>query len=182
MTFDIEVRSAVGGVEWIARQVDVIDTSRRLVIAAQLWLDGEVDHSFSEGAAAFFVDPGVTKTGLILRSMESARDTLETGLTQIREIQLPPDQLAHVWTAGCDEEDSSVLRKILKKDPKESITEYRLDDVLGTAGPASSWITLAIAMEAMRGGGPQLVAWREPGAQSLYLCTVSPMPEKETTV
>lgn len=181
-TFKVEAQSATGGAQWITQLVDTVDSSTRLVIAAQFWADNGKEQKFSEGAAAFLIEPCATKTGSIFRPMTSARDPLENGLTQIKEFQTSPDGLTHVWSAGCEYADSSALRSVLKKDPKESVTEHLLDGALGNAGPASGWIALAIAMKAMRGAGPQLVAWREPASESLYLCTVSPLPQKETTV
>jgi hypothetical protein len=181
-TFRVEARSATGGAQWITQLVDTVDPSTRLVIAAQFWADNGKEQKFSEGAAAFLIEPGATKTGLILRPMASAHDALENGLTQINQFQTSSDRLTHVWSAGCEYADSSALRSVLKKDPKNPVTEHLLDGVLGNPGPASGWIALAIAMEVMRGAGPQLVAWREPASESLYLCTILPLPQKETTV
>jgi hypothetical protein len=182
LTVRVEAQLVTSGVQWITQLVDTVDPSTRLVIAAQFWAGDEKEHKFSEGAAAFLIEPGETKTGSIFRPMTSARDTLEAGLSQIQEIQTSPEQLTHVWSAGCEFEDSSVLRSVLKAKPKDPVIEHLLDGFLGYPGPASGWIALAIAMEAMRGAGPQLVAWREPKSESLYLCTISPVPQKETTV
>ncbi len=177
VTFRVEAQLATGGAMWMTKLVDTIETTTRLVIAAQFWADNEGDHTFSEGAAAFLVDPAATKSGFMFRPMTSSRDTLEHGLSQIVQTQMSPERLRHLWSAGCDFDDSSALRSVLKADPKEPVTEHLLDSVLGKPGPASGWIALAIAMEAMRGAGPQLVAWREPASESLYLCTVSPLPQ-----
>ncbi|MEM5310276.1 hypothetical protein [Paraburkholderia sp. JHI869] len=181
-TFHVEAQLATGGAQWITQLVDTVDSNTRLVIAAQFWTGIGKEEKFSEGAAAFLIEPCATNTGLIFRPMTSACNALEEGLTQIKEFQTTPDPLTDVWSAGCEYADSSVLRSVLKKDPKYPVTEHMLDGVLGNPGPASGWIALAIAMEVMRGGGPQLVAWREPESESLHLCTVSPMPQKETTV
>jgi hypothetical protein len=182
VAFHVEVQPVTGGVEWITQQVDRIDTATRLVIAAQLWADEEEDHKFSEGAAAFLIEPGATKAGSIYRPMTSASETLEAGLAQIGQVQMSPDRLKHVWVTGCDDDESTAIRSSLTPDPKDMAVERLLDGLLGNPGPASGWIALAIAMEAMRGAGPQLVAWREPTSESLYLCTISPVPQEETTV
>jgi len=185
VTFHVEVRSATGGVHWIARQVDRIDAATRLLIAVQLWADEakEKKHAFSEGAAAFLIEPGARKAGLIFRPMTCAKDTLETGLAQIDQYQMALDHIKQVWVAGGGQHESTAIRSGLAPDPRDVPAERLLDDPLGNPGPASGWIGLAIAMEAMRGAGPQLVAWREPGSEILSLCTISPLPQKkETTV
>ena len=181
-TFHVEVQSAKDSVQWITRQVDTVDTATRLVIAAQLWADEDEERAFSEGAAAFLIEPGASQAGSIFRPMTSTRDTLGIGLSQIKEYQVPPERLALAWFTRCEEGESTAIRSALTQDPKDSTVERLLDKSLGLPGPASGWIALAIAMEAMRGVGPQLVAWREPASESLYLCTVSPLPQKETTV
>jgi hypothetical protein len=178
----VEVQSATGGVRWITHLVDRIDPTTRLVIAAQLWTSEYDDQTFSEGAAAFLIDPGEAKAGSIFRPMTSTRDTLETGLAQIGQIQMSPDRLKHVWVTGCEDDESSIIPAALTPDPRDGAVDRLLDGLLGNPGPASGWVALAIAMEAMRGAGPQLVTWREPGSESLYLCTISPMPQKEATV
>lgn len=180
--FRVEAQSATDGVQWITQLVGTVDPATRLVIAAQFWADKEDEHEFSEGAAAFLIEPDIPKAGSILRPMTSAGDTLETGLSQIEQIQMSPDRIRQVWSTGCDEDESTAIRSALAPDPADMPTERLLDTPLGNAGPASGWIALAIAMEAMRGGGPQLVAWREPKSESLYLCTISPLQKKETTV
>ncbi|MDR6482005.1 hypothetical protein [Paraburkholderia terricola] len=180
--FHIEAQPATGGVDWITRQVDQIDTATRLVIAAQLWPEEDGARGFSEGAAAFLIEPGATKSGSIFRPMTGTRDTLESGLAQIGQIQTSPDRLRQVWVTGCQDDESTAIRSALTRDPKDMAVERLLDGVLGKPGPASGWIAMAIAMEAMRGAGPQLVAWREPESESLHLCTVSPLPHEETTV
>jgi hypothetical protein len=181
-TVHVQAQSVNGCAQWITRQVDLVDPATRLVIAAQLWADEEQEHVFSEGAAAFLIDPGASRVGSISRPMVSTRDRLETGLGQIKDYQVPPERVALGWFTRCEEDESTAIRSALTTDPKDSAVERLLDKTLGLPGPASGWIALAIAMEAMRGAGPQLVAWREPASQSLYLCTVSPLPQKETTV
>ncbi|WP_228939399.1 hypothetical protein [Paraburkholderia saeva] len=144
--------------------------------------DDEQEHEFSEGAAAFLITPGAAQAGFIFRPMTSTRDTLGIGLSQIKEYQVPPERLALAWFTRCEEGESTAIRSAVTTDPKDSTVERLLDKSLGLPGPASGWIALAIAMDAMHGAGPQLVAWREPESESLYLCTVSPLPQKETTV
>jgi hypothetical protein len=180
--FRVEAQSATDGVQWITQGVDTVDPATRLVIAAQFWANKEDEHAFSEGAAAFLIEPDTSKAGSILRPMTSAGDTLKTGLSQIEQFQMSPERIRHVWSTGCGEDESTAIRSALTPDAADMPTERLLDAPLGKSGPASGWIALAIAMEAMRGAGPQLVAWREPKAESLYLCTVSPLPQKETTV
>lgn len=186
--FHVEARLATDAVPWITERVDHVDPTVRLVIAAQLWPDDEAVHAFSEGAAAFLIDPAASQAGSIFRPMEEVRSTLDIGLGQITQIQMPPGRVTPMWFTGGEDEESTPVRSALTADPKESAAGCLLDSYLGMPGPAGGWIALAIAMDAIRGAGPQLVAWREPGpeADPLYLCTVSPvpqpMPQEETTV
>lgn len=182
VVFNVEAQSATDGAPWITERVDRIETTTRLVIAAQFWADKVDRHSFSEGAAAFLIEPGASAAGSIFRPMTSARNTLEADLEQIKQYQAPAVPLTQVWFAGCEDGESTAIRSALTADPKKSVVERLLDGLLGVPGPVSGWIALAIAMEAMRGGGPQLVAWREPESESLHLCTVSPLPQKEAPV
>lgn len=182
--FRIETQLATGGVGWITNLVDRIDPAVRIVIAAQVWTDEmeEEERAFSEGAAAFLIDPGASHMGSIFRPMTSTSDTLEAGLAQIKDYQVPPEHLALAWFTGCEESESTAIRSALTTDPKDSTVERLLDKTLGLPGPASGWIALAIAMEAMRGAGPQLVAWRDAASERLQLCMISPLPQKEITV
>jgi len=181
-TCHVEVQSAKDSVQWITRQVDTVDPATRLVIAAQLWADEEQEHEFSEGAAAFLITPSAAQAGSIFRPMTSTGGTLEMGLCQIKAYQVPPERLALAWFTRCEEGESTAIRSAVTEDPKDSTVERLLDKSLGLPGPASGWIALAIAMEAMRGAGPQLVVWRDPASEPLHLCTILPLPQKETTV
>jgi hypothetical protein len=182
VAFRFETQLATGGVQWITDLVDTMDPTTRLVIAAQLWGDDQQEHKFSEGAAAFLIAPGASHVGSIFRPMTSTRDTLEKGLTQIKGYQTFPERPALAWCTDCEEKESTAIRSAVTSDPKDSTAERLLDKSLGLPGPASGWIALAIAMEAARGAGPQLVAWREPKSELLNLCLISPLPHKETTV
>lgn len=184
VSFRIETEPATSGPIWLTDLLDRIDTSVRIVIAAQIWADGieEQERTFSEGAAAFLIDPGASHAGSIFRPMTCTRDTLEFGLAQIKDYQMPGERLALAWFTGCEEDESTAIRSALTTDPKDSAVERLLDKTLGLPGPVSGWIALAIAMEAMRGGAPQLVAWREPESEPIHLCVISPLPVKETTV
>ncbi|TDV04568.1 hypothetical protein [Paraburkholderia caballeronis] len=180
--FQVDVQPAKKSVEWIEGQVDLVDTATRLIIAAQLWTDEEKEHKFSEGAAAFLITPDAPHAGSIFRPMTSTRDTLDAGLNQIKAVQASPALLRHAWFACCEQNESIAIRFALTEDPKNSAVEHLLDKSLGLPGPASGWMALAIAMEAMRGAGPQLIAWHEGASDPLHLCMISPLPKKETTV
>jgi hypothetical protein len=182
VTFHIDPQPASSGAQWITDLVDRVDPATRIVVAAQFWADGGKTHEFSEGAAAFLIEPDAPQAGAILRPMASTRDALQTGLTQIKDYQVLPERLMLAWFTRCEEGESTAIRSAVTQDPKDSAAERLLDKPLGLPGPASGWIALAIAMEAMRGAGPQLIAWRESESDSLYLCTVLPLPQKETSV
>lgn len=182
VTFHVEAQPATGSGKWITQLANRIEPAMRLVIAAQLWEGKKDKPEFSEGAAAFLIDPSATKAGAIWRPMASASDDLKIGLGQIEQYQMSPERLKQVWVAGSDAAESTAIRSALTPVATDMPTERLLDTPLGNPGPASGWIAMAIAMEAMRGAEPQLVAWREPESESLYLCAISPVPQKETTV
>jgi hypothetical protein len=177
--FHVEVQTTKDGVQWLTQQVDLVDTATRLVIATQIWVGKEEKREFSDGAAAFLIAPDAPQLGAIFRPMTTTRDALEIALGQIKDYQASTERMAFAWFTRCEEGESIGIRSALTQDPKDSAVERLLDRFLGLPGPASGWIALATAMEAMRGGGPQLVAWREPESESLHLCTVSPLPQKE---
>lgn len=180
-TFQVETHTATGTAQWLTAQVDQISRVTRLVIAAQLWAEKDIGHRFSEGAAAFLIDPHATQAGSIFRPSTDTPDTLAIALTQITQIQMSPTPPTRVWSTGFEKESSTIL-SALTADPKDPAIERQLDSQLGNPGPASGWIALAIAMEAMRGSAPQLVAWREPASELLHLCVISPVPQEEATV
>ncbi|SEI61164.1 hypothetical protein [Paraburkholderia diazotrophica] len=182
----IETRPATGAAQWLAEQVDRGDAEPQLVVAAQLWPEDEAEHAFSEGAAAFLVEPVATQTDSVLRPMTTLPETLEAGLAQLMQMQVAPDRLTHVWSTGCDDE-SVAIRSALTPDPKALAEERLLDGIVGKPGPASGWIALATALAASSEAGPQLVVWREPESEPVHLCVVaaaapSPLPHKGTTV
>ncbi|MDR5752220.1 MULTISPECIES: hypothetical protein [unclassified Caballeronia] len=181
--FTVEVEDVTRCSQFLTQQVNLFSYPSQLVIAAQFWLDNDESPAFSEGAAALLFDADSSPRGSFFRPMTALRDKLETGLQQLSEMQVNPGTVSRVWLTGCD--DASVdIRSPLTIDPKASIPERLLDNVLGTPGPASAWIALATALEASQGSGPQLVAWREPSSESVHLCLVAPAPapQKETTV
>jgi hypothetical protein len=182
VSVQVSAQPASSGVDWITELADRVDSSTRIVIAAQFWGDGEDVHKFSEGAAAFLIAPNASHSGAIYRPMTSITGTLDTGLAQIKDYQAYPERPALAWFTRCEEGESIAIRSALTIDPTDSAVERLLDKTLGLPGPANGWIALAIAMEAMRGAEPQLVGWREDASEPLQLCMVLPPPHKETTV
>jgi len=171
--FIVVVERAVGCAQWLAQQVDLDDAAPHLVIAIQIWPNGQKEHSFSESAAALLIDPAATQASYIFRPMIVAIDTLEGDLAQLVDMQLQPETATHVWFTRCDDE-SVAITSALAPDPKIPVIERQLDSVLGNPGPASSWIALATALEAAQGAGPHLVAWRESENEPLNLCMIAP--------
>ncbi|WP_112177670.1 hypothetical protein [Paraburkholderia unamae] len=180
VNFHVEALPGTGAVEWITHLVDRIEPTTRLVIAAQFWAEKEEEREFSEGAAAFLVEPDAPTGGAILRPMISSNAALNLGLSQIYEYQMSRDQHRQIWFTGGHDDESTAIRMGLPLDSTDMPPDRLLDTPLGNPGPSSGWIALAIAMEAMREAGPQLIGWREPNSESLYLCTVSPLPQEET--
>ncbi|RAR50066.1 hypothetical protein C7401_14358 [Paraburkholderia unamae] len=115
-----------------------------------------------------------------MRPMISSNAALNLGLSQIYEYQMSRDQHRQIWFTGGHDDESTAIRMGLPLDSTDMPPDRLLDTPLGNPGPSSGWIALAIAMEAMREAGPQLIGWREPNSESLYLCTVSPLPQEET--
>jgi len=187
VTFDVEAQAVSRGAHWINQMVDTIETKTKLVIAAQIVAEtteadddpGNEKSQFSEGAAAFLIDPEAGNTGSIFRPMTSERNALESDLEQIKQYQAPSVPLSQIWFTGGQDDETTAIRSALTADPKNSVVERLLDKFLGIPGPACGWIALAIAMEAMRGADAQLVAWREPGSEALHLCMISPIAKEE---
>jgi len=180
VTFEVQARPAKGGAQWLAEQVDVIGTATQLVVAAQVWSERETDQKFSEGAAAFLIEPDARQVGAIYRPMITTPDALDAALAQMMRMQIGPNRLKQIWSTGC-EDGAAAIRSALTADPKDSVTERLLDGFLGIPGPASGWIAMSVALEAMRGDGPQMVAWREAASEPLHLCMVLPAHHQEGT-
>ncbi|MGT2472735.1 hypothetical protein [Paraburkholderia terrae] len=183
VVFRVEARQAMGCAQWLVEQVDIAHTVPRLVIAVQIWPDGEAEHKFSEGAGAFLIEPGAPEAGSIFRPMMTAPDTLEADLAQLAQMQVAPDRLTHIWFTDCSDE-AVTITSTLTLDPKAPLLERNLDSIVGQSGPASGWIALATALEASQRTGPSLVGWREPGDEPLNLCMIAPAqsqrPHRET--
>jgi hypothetical protein len=113
--------------------------------------------------------------------MTTACDAVIAGFTQIKDVQIPPDPLTHIWSTGCKDDANAVLGVLPRGAGAKA---YRFDCIVGNPGPASGWIALAAALEVSQGAGLQLVLWREPESEPLQLCMVMPAPlsHKETTV
>lgn len=170
--FTVVAERAVGCARWLGEQVDLNDAVPHLVIAVQIWPNGQKEHNFSESAAALLIDPAATSAGYIYRPMIVGSATLEGDLAQLFDMQLQPDTATHVWFTRCDDE-SVAITSALTPDPKIPVIERQLDNVVGKPGPASSWIALATALEAAQGTGPHLVAWRESENEPLNLCMIA---------
>ncbi|MEI6003126.1 hypothetical protein H3V53_40410 [Paraburkholderia bengalensis] len=171
--FGIDAEPAVGCAPFLAQQVDLVGAAPQLVIAAQMWPDGKTEHAFSEGAAALLVERSDAHAGQVFRPMTSTTATLDADLKQLVQIQIAPDRITHAWLTGCTDESAGITSS-LTSDPKTPLIERPFDDIVGEPGPASSWIALATALEALETGGPQLIAWREKDSEPLHLCMVGP--------
>ncbi|KVT96155.1 hypothetical protein WK60_09090 [Burkholderia ubonensis] len=179
VVIQIETRGATGAAQWLTQQVDLVHVEARLVIAAQLWPDDEVDHAFSEGGAALLIEQGNGQAGHIFRPMTSTADTLEADMQQLAQMQVEPDRVSHAWFTGCPDE-SIAITEALSSDPKAPLIGRSFDHIVGLPGPASSWIALATALEASKEGDPHVVGWREQGDESLHLCMVGGAQPQDT--
>ena len=173
VVFHVETRPAVDGVRWLMRQVDLAHPVPQLVIAAQLWPDDDEERAFSEGAAAFLLDPDAAQAARIFRPSITTRDNLKAAFAQIMHMQILPGRLVQIWSTG-SEDESAAINSAIPADSEASVSQCLIDGVTGNPGSASGWIALAIALEAAQGAGPQLVVWREPASEPVYLCTVEP--------
>ncbi|WP_241023552.1 hypothetical protein [Burkholderia sp. Ac-20365] len=168
---NIEVEQATGCAQWLTEQVDIADAAPQLVIAAQIWTDGEPQHNFSESAAALLIDPAATPASGIFRPIIVGNDTLEADLSQLQEMQIAPAELTHVWFSRCDDESAAMTASLASG---SNVIERQIDNIVGIPGPATSWVALATALEAAQGTGVHLVAWRESGDDRLNLCMIAP--------
>ncbi|KVT50307.1 hypothetical protein [Burkholderia ubonensis] len=169
--FSVDVERAGDCASCLTQQVDLVGAAPQLIIAAQLWPDGETRHTFSEGAAALLIEPAGGQAGYVFRPMSTAANSLEAALQQLVQMQISPDRITHAWFTRCEVE-SGAITSALTSDSKARLIERHFDRIVGEPGPATSWIALAAALEVSHESGPHVVAWREPDDDSLYLCMV----------
>ncbi|WP_230953713.1 hypothetical protein [Burkholderia cepacia] len=169
--FKIEPVPTVSCASFLAQQVDIIGTAPQLIIAAQLWPDGATKHTSSEGAAAVLIETSEEPAARIFRPMTSMAVTLDADLKQMADVQILPNRISHGWFTRCEPE-SGVITSAFTVDNKARPVERPFEHIVGEPGPVTSWIALATALEASKGGEPNLVAWREPDDDSLHLCMV----------
>jgi hypothetical protein len=181
---------------WIAKQVDERNDTAKLIVAVQVWPEGESAHTFSEGLAAVLLEskessrrgwladgatahPDGSEASCVLRPMLSALDRLEADVTQMVNMQTASRQPTHFWHTGCDDELSSAIQSAVKADPKNPVIERSFDHIIGLRGPATSWIMLATALEAAAPSPRlQLLAWHNDLDEQLNLCIIAPAERK----
>ncbi|KWN64893.1 hypothetical protein WM24_13105 [Burkholderia ubonensis] len=169
--FSIDAEQAVGCSSFLTQQVDLVGAGPQLIIAAQLWRDGETKQTFSEGAAALLIEPNDGQASRVFRPMTTTADSRDADLKQIAQMQILPDRITHAWFTRCEDESGTITSALASK-PKMQLIERSFDHIVGESGPATSWIALATALEASHEVGLHLVAWREPGEEPLHLCMV----------
>ncbi|AQH03570.1 hypothetical protein A9R05_30370 [Burkholderia sp. KK1] len=184
--FSVATESNAACARWIATQVDTFCDSTRLLVAAQLWGDDDVAPTFTEGVAAFLIEPnagvadrmeidGEQPIGRIFRPMLSQKESVQSDIAQLLEMQAAPERPIHFWHSGCDTERESAIQSALSGGGKESIVEHAFDRAVGLPGPKTSWIMLAAALEAFQQDSKRhLLAWCDSADGQLSLCMIAP--------
>ncbi len=154
----------------------------QLLIAFQL-RHGAIEAPYSEGGAAILLRPIVKPDPIrepeiviggadILRPMISSAAELQVDFKQMQEWQGAGNHTEHLWSAGLNEAAQADMGGRL---PMKCESYRDMDRCLGLAGPATSWITLALALDiGMRTGKRQFVAATETGTRTVR-CIVSPL-------
>jgi hypothetical protein len=182
-----EAPNLISCADWIEANIEGAYATPRLVIAAQLWRDDGLKPS-SEGAAAMLF-PAVEmrshkaaskveiSSSRVYRSMNSTDLTVSADVPQMIDTQAEPKAVSRAWLTGCDKEIMRAVQTALKSKTKKRSVVCDLDHMLGTPGPVSGWIALALALEVCEMHSEhQLIGWHDTvdGAGRTRLCLVAP--------
>ncbi|KVR14039.1 hypothetical protein WK13_12270 [Burkholderia ubonensis] len=161
-----------------------------LIIAGQFWTAG-VNPGYSEGVAGILMcsmqpaaqtpDENELNGCRLLRPMLSLTSEIGADLHQATKFQLGHNSILCAWLGALDRGVASALRLEMGRClPTKEAVIRDMDEVLGMPGPASSWLTLAIAVEmSLRSRKPQLAAIYDGASKRSVLCTLLPEMVKD---
>jgi hypothetical protein len=185
-TFVLRSATAVDQIDdWIDREL----TSPLLVVAGQRSPpDGPM--LYSEGACALLLCPKAASANSSMlqlgraatrafRPMISNVEALKADVPRLLLAQSTPDVPIDVWHTGLDGNAQGVVLTALSvakggmAASERDMQQNGIDEVLGIAGPVSSWIALSLAVHAApRRGRSQLIASASSG-KSMVIFVVS---------
>lgn len=165
-----------------------------LFVAAQLH-ENPPENSAEAGVALLLCWPlvAVQKKMQTLAMLHRPLETVSTNLnadlpTALLWGQVAPADVKDVWQTGLDRETKAVLIKAasgvkLSVANSESLSGFHdVDNALGNAGAAASWLATALAIEHTEEiQQPQLIACRENSLRLMVVQPISNDSETETT-
>ncbi|KGC70176.1 hypothetical protein DP57_6105 [Burkholderia pseudomallei] len=181
----VECRTASGDLSVLSSYVDQCNMPTTLIIAGQFWRVG-VPPCYSEGVAAILLhatppvarphDDNRVEGCRFLRPMFSTAREIGADLQQVANLQFSSNSIKRAWLGALDRDAAPALRLEMGKcSPTKEATINDMDEVLGIPGPASSWLTLSIAVEmGLRSRKPQLAAIYDSTSKHAVLCTLLP--------
>jgi len=173
----VEVRTlpASTSLSFLQTRMDQDMGPAQLLLAFQLW-HGTGSRTYSEGGAAILLRPKVKAKpyripdapgtgGRMFRPMVSGEDELEADSRNLMNLQVDGKHVRNLWSSGLDE---AALANIGNRLSVDYECFRNMDTCLGLPGSASSWITLALALDiGIRCGERQFVAVKEEGEKTL---------------
>lgn len=170
--------------------VDENNIPPTLIIAGQFWTV-DTNPGFSEGVAGILLgaiqsaarprDENQLGGCRLLRPMLSVTSEIGADFNQFAYFQLLHNSINCAWLGALDRQAGSALRLEMGKClPTKEAVIRDMDEILGMPGPASSWLTLAIAVEmSLRSRKPQLAAIYDGASKRSVLCTLLPEMVKD---
>ncbi|MDR5769104.1 MULTISPECIES: hypothetical protein [unclassified Caballeronia] len=185
----VQVMPASASMSNLQDRIDSEIAPATLFVAFQLWHDAK-GKPFSEGGAAILLrakarpDPlrpaSVGLKGVhIFRPMHSLSEHFKEDLFQLLDIQLVSKKAANFWLSAIGDDARGAVQVEAGNHPATGEASVRdLDAVLGTVGPASAWIALAIALEiGLKSEAPQLLAVNDDGKHTLMFAVMQSTKE-----
>ncbi|WP_250440425.1 hypothetical protein [Caballeronia sp. AZ1_KS37] len=185
----VQVMPASASMSNLQDRIDSEIAPATLFVAFQLWHDAK-GKPFSEGGAAILLrakarpDPlrpaSVGLKGVhIFRPMHSLSEHFKEDLFQLLDIQLVSKKAANFWLSAIGDDARGAVQVEAGNHPATGEASVRdLDAVLGTVGPASAWVALAIALEiGLKSEAPQLLAVNDDGKHTLMFAVMQSTKE-----
>ncbi|WP_250463374.1 hypothetical protein [Caballeronia sp. GAFFF2] len=156
---------------------------RALLILAFAWHDADPPANSSEAAVAVLLSPGFYQLPEPIRVLATLHRPVEelAGVESLRDLicnttiwgKAEPQTITRAWLTRLERNHDSTLLDTLKQASFTGIatreSHGRLDRVLGNAGAANAWLSIAAAIES-RLAGPHLIVDRLQSA-ILYVNT-----------
>jgi hypothetical protein len=178
------------GLSSLSNSIDQHEVPATLILAGQFWTAG-THPGYSEGVAGILLratqpaarshDKNEFSCCRLLRPILSEADEVGPDLNSITQFQVVSNAVSGVWLSTLDKEAAFNLRLgISNCSPTKGAAIRDMDGALGIPGPASPWLTLAIAIEmSLRSMKPQLAAILDGASKRSVLCMLLPEMAKD---